>query len=1209
MNKMKTMMVAVCCAATVTVATAHTLGGWAGEWALAERPDRANRVEKTANGLRLDGTITTARFAKESKMYEAKIRCRGRGRLRVFIPEYTYEKESRAHAVAFVMEISPTDGFKEYSDFVEIQSWHPASHLEFCIDAVGDVEIASAALEPVKVAAVAKERPKTVVTVPLAGEPFVFDGVFRRDYWTKWGVSVNNGYRNIFSGGVFARQSELILTADAENLYLAVLHPIPPGGIVCNQTVHDSQVWLDECVELDVNPVAEDLNPRHMYQIVSNFKGVTYDIDNDLAIGQFYKEWTCKGYEAKGARKEKEDPGRDDYVLIIRLPFKSVGIADPTQPFGINLGRGFANPTEFASLQGASFNDPKTLVRCRVQKGAPAISWKINDPDGEGRYQADLSVRGGTIAGSAAVVSKEPSVVKKGTFGGGKDFTGTIDLRDRVLASGVFTAEVKAPDGSVLFAHEMGVDTSNFSPKSARVNSAKKDFKLGIEHYPFQKKINLRWSGMSAADKAALAGAEVKVARPDGKVVTLTKPDISFRESLANVKFDFAADQEGEYSAEARTFDRNGRTLAEGKGSFPVKKLDWVGNDLGKDDVVVAPYVPLTVKDRMVSCLLRDTTFGENGLPASIVAAGGEVLSAPIDLELETDAGVVRPMKTKFKFLRQSGTRIEFAAGVTFPDLHVLLTAWMEYDGVIWYTMKLDPLAPVAVKRLTLRLPYADAKLCHFLCASVRGEQHYLELAKDCPGTGKVWTSTPYRSPKRCSSFMPFVWLGEHRRGLMLFGESDEGWVNDETSECYDIRRGADGKVALDANFISVPTTLEKPRTIRFGLLANPLKPVATGAELNYRWSYSAGCGVCNREAEIIDPFMANKVIGTDPGESWVFYLAGQEYVKGDSEMKYAYNEFASYPRGAYTLSLPHRKYRCFGPDSDSYLPVFFDWTDEFVDLLVWRMDQAFRTTRIDGIYMDNSYLDFVSDEMKTRKLWYVRDDGRIQPGCDILNMREMFKRVSVLAQKYGKRHPRIVIHDTGCQVLPRFTFADVAFGGEMNIPKEGKGDHFSVFYSAWPETMLGVDWGFGRGMLTMLGPQMDSERQARAMYACYRIYDMAFWSNGVNDKVRRTFRKIDTDFGINAPDSSFTMWRYNDFVKVDGAAGDIRASFYSRPGKKLIYMANHEKDARTVRFALGAKGALTDAETGEVIEPNADGGYALSIPGHDLKALVFSGK
>ena len=1188
-----------------------------GDFKLETRADRANVLEKTADGFRLDGTAGVPRFKKESKMYEAKVRCRGKGRLRFFVPEFTYEKETRAHAVAFVLEVSPTDEFKDYSDFVEIQPWHPVSHMEMYLDAVGDIEIASASFDPVKVAAVAKERPKTVVAVPLAGEPFVFDGVFRRDYWTKWGVSINNGYRDVFKGGVFPRQSELLLTADAENLYLAVLHPVPPGGIVCNQKVHDSQVWLDECVELDVNPVAEDLNPRHMYQIISNFRGVTYDIDNDLAIGQFYKEWTCKGYEAKRARKEREDPGRDDYVLLVKLPFKSVGIADPTQPFGINLGRGFANPLEFASLQGASFNDPKTLVRCRVLKGAPAVSWKINDPDGEGRYQADLSVRGGTLAGTAAVVSKEPAVERKGAFGGGGDFAATVDLRDRVLASGVFTAEVKAADGSVLFAHEMSVDTSNFSPKSARINSAKKDFKLGIEHYPFQKKINLRWTGMSAADKAAFAGAEVKVTRPDGKAVTLAKPDVSFREALANVKFDFSADQEGEYRAEARTFDKDGKTLAEGKGSFPVKKLEWVGNDLGKDDVVVAPYVPLKVEewkgDKVegcragVSCLLRKYSFGENGLPASIVAAGGEVLSAPIDLELETDAGVVRPTKAKFKFLRKSGTRVEFASGVTFPGLRVLLTAWMEYDGVIWYTMKLDPLAPVAVKRLTLRLPYADAKLCHFLCASVRGEQHYLELAKDCPGTGKVWTSTPYRSPKRWSSFMPFVWLGAHRRGLMLFGESDEGWVNDETSECYDICRGADGKVALDANFISVPTTLEKPRTIRFGLLANPLKPVATGAELNYKWTYSAGCGVCNVEAEILDPFMANMTIGEDPSESCVFYLAGQEYVKGDSEMKYVYNEFASWPRGAYTLSLAHRKYRCFGPEADAYMPIFFDWTDEFVDFLVWRMDTAFRTTRVDGIYMDNSYLDFVSDEMKTRKLWYVRDDGRIQSGCDILNMREMFKRVSVLAQKYGKRRPRIVIHDTGCQVLPRFTFADVCFGGEMNIPKEGKGDHFSVFHSAWPETMLGVDWGFGRGMLTMLGAQAASERQARAMYACYRIYDMAYWNNGVNDKVRRTFRKIDTDFGINAPDCTFTLWRDQRLVAFADKSQDVRVSFYARPGRKLLYMANQDTADHKVVFTLAEKGTLVDAETGKAIAPGGDGRYALVLPGHDLRALVLT--
>lgn len=1178
------------------------------DFTLERREDRANVLERTRDGFRLDGTAGVKRFKKESKTYEVKVTCRGKGRVRVFVPEYTYATEKRAHCVAYVMEVVCGDEFKEKSDFFDVQPWHPASHLEFYLDAVGDVEIKSASCTPVTVAAASKERAPTVFTIPLAGEPMVFDGVFRRDWWNKWGVTLENGYRDIFSGNVYPRQSEVSIAADADNLYVAVLHPVPPGGVVCNVKEHDGQVWFDENVEFGINPDASDTRPRHMYQIISNFRGVTYDIDNDLAIGQFYKEWTCKGYEARRASREKEEKGRDDYILIVRLPFKSVGIADPTKAFGVNFGRGFANPLQSASIQGASYTEPKTLVRCRVMKGAPAVTWRMNDPDGEGRYAATLEVRGGTVAGEASVVSKAPEERRAGAFGGGKDFSATIDLRDRVLPSGLFVAEVRGADGEVLFAQERPVDTASYSPKTARINGAAREMKLSVEHYPFMKKLNLRWAGISEAAKAALAGAEAVVTTPSGRKLKLEKPDISYRSNCANIKFDFEADEYGEFSAEARAFGRDGRTLAEGKGSFPWKKLEWHRNDLGKDDVVVRPYTPLRVSGQTVSCLLRDTAFGDSGLPASIVAAGGEVLAAPAEFVLETEAGEVKPSGAKLRFTKKTPTRVEFSAETSFPGLKVKLDAWMEYDGVVWYDMTLSPERPVAVKRLSLRIPYAGATLMHYFAESVRGEKHYFELAKELPGQGKIWNSVPYKGAKYHSPFMPFVWLGDNRRGLMWFAESDEGWVNDAKSETYDLVRGADGRHSLSVNFVAMPTTLSAPRRIRFGLLANPLKPVKTGAELTYKWTYTGGTGACQREAEFFDFHMANKVIGDTPDSSWVFYLAGQQYVKGDSEMKYVYNEFARYPRAAYTLSLPGVKYRCHGFESDNYLPIVFDWTDEFVDFLVWRMDVAMRNTRLDGIYMDNSYISMTVDDMKTRRVWYVRDDGKVQPGCDIMKMREMFKRMSVLAQKYGKRLPRIVIHNTGSQVLPRFTFAELAFGGEMNIPKrENGGDHFSVFDSAWAETMLGVDWGFTRGMLTMLASQSGDEKQTRAMYACYRIYDMALWNNGLNGKVYKAFREIDKDFGTNADDCTFTLWRDQKLVGFADKSQGVRVSYYARPGKKLLYMANQDKADHEVVFTLAEKGVLTDAETGKAIAPRADGSYSVAIEGHDLKALLLA--
>jgi hypothetical protein len=76
--------------------------------------------------------------------------------------------------------------------------------------------------------------------------------------------------------------------------------------------------------------------------------------------------------------------------------------------------------------------------------------------------------------------------------------------------------------------------------------------------------------------------------------------------------------------------------------------------------------------------------------------------------------------------------------------------------------------------------------------------------------------------------------------------------------------------------------------------------------------------------------------------------------------------------------------------------------------------------------------------------------------------------------------------------------------------------------------------------------------------------------------------------------------------LKVTGGAKNIRCSYFVRPGKKLFYMANHDIKAQNVVFTLGAKGTLTDGETGAVIQP-VNGSYQLKIDGHDFRCLVWN--
>ena len=443
----------------------------------------------------------------------------------------------------------------------------------------------------------------------------------------------------------------------------------------------------------------------------------------------------------------------------------------------------------------------------------------------------------------------------------------------------------------------------------------------------------------------------------------------------------------------------------------------------------------------------------------------------------------------------------------------------------------------------------------------------------------------------------------------MWFAENDCGWINGEKSSSFDLHQCANGAYTMDVNFVSVPTTITRSRKIEFGLLANPLKPVKVGAETCFAWQTTFGDPAFNVAATLPDPYITERMVGKSSEDSLLVYLAGQEYIKGDPEVRYIYDELATWPRGYYTLEQPQRKYLCRGQEADAYLSLNYDWTPEATDFFTWRVVEMMRTSRFDGFYLDNTFPTFVYDPFKSWTPGYVRDDGQVQPGCAILPVRDFFKRVAVVAQSLGKALPRIVVHNTASQFLPRFTFADAAFGGEMNIPKEGEGDHFDVFSSARVETMLGVDWGFPRGMLSMLGYDGNNRQRTRALYACYGIYDFKIWNSGMDEELRKKMRAIQEEFGINASDSTFEMWRDQKFVRLLDPKGDIRVSFYSRPRRKLIMIANHGREARHVEFKLDAEGKLTDAESAGLVSPSADGKYAIDIGGHDFRCLLFEMK
>lgn len=1176
-------------------------------WGIIDREDRKNQLTKSKAGILLNGMISTEYYKISPGNFEVKVKAKRlnpNGSLKVYVLQQT-PGSVQPIAGAQVMVPELTGDLQEFTSFVQTIPWRPINKIQLLLDGK-DVEITDVIFR--KAGEIVKRQYlPAVATIPMLKEPLDMNGAFRPGFFKRNGVYIKNGFRDFLGGKNTNRQSECYLLADKDNLYVAIVYPCPPGGVVTKVKSRDGQVYLDDSMELMINPEGDNPNPPRLFQVIANFACYVFDMEYDLAIGQHYQGWNCSDLEVKRMHYSVSN-NRNDYILMMKVPFKSIRINDPSKTFGLAVCRNFKAPEVNGNLTGTKYSDHQNMLKCRVVPSAPGVGWAINELTGDGRYKVDLTVMPKGAPLKLTIRDENgKTLAQKEISANERRATVTVDQTDRNRQSAMYDGIVEDASGKTIFRHQHFLETGLYT-KNAALQSTKQTKALSVEHYPFQKKINVRWAPISPENKNQTASAEITITGPDGKKKVLKQSKIDFYENQGHAVFQFKPEVHGEYQVSAKYLDKKGNVLAIGDTRFKTKEFSWLGNKIGTDDIVVPPYKPLVVKGNTVSHLLRDFVFGKNGLPSAVKANGDEVLSAPIDFVVKTPNGVLKAKKSDFKFTKKSQTRVEFTATTYYPGLKVKLDAWMEYDGFLFYTMQLIPESSIRINSFDLKIPYKNAFLFHYGSQEIRTNHSYYCIPEDLPGTGKIWDTKEVKVDNLRTKFLPYVWIGDHNRGLFWFAESDKGWSTKMENSGYDLYREKNGSVYMLVKFINVPVELKKTREIQFGLLATPIKKDLTGHQHAYRWDHTMGMGIMTVGFEMLDRWISKQLVYRNPKSSHVLYLAGNLYNAGESEYEYFAQEAIRVPKLDYTLGLGSVRYKTKGPKTSSYLLNYVDWTPELRDFYIWRMEDVLKHTDMDGIYLDNNYPSFQADMQKSGKLTYIREDGKIQPGSHILLVRDFFKRLAVLCHKYNKRFPRTVIHCTAAQYLPRYTFTDVGYGGEMNIPKNG--DHFNVFYSAWPEIMLGVNWGVGRGMLSMLHAKglSDTPRHTRAMYAAYKIYDMGIWNTGTHWKTHRIFLNTEKNFPVNAPDCKFTLWRYNKFMKFAKPDKHIRCSYYQRPGKYLFYLANQSKKDQKVTFTLAEQGTLTDVETGKVIAP-VNGKYTLDVKAHDFRSMILKTK
>ncbi len=148
-------------------------------------------------------------------------------------------------------------------------------------------------------------------------------------------------------------------------------------------------------------------------------------------------------------------------------------------------------------------------------------------------------------------------------------------------------------------------------------------------------------------------------------------------------------------------------------------RLAWLNSTLAQKNTVIAPYLPLQVKDNTISFLGRKVEIDKNGFPKQI-----QTFFSPEMTEITATANNLLYENIHFHFVRKSDGKnmkitdgginftkkeagtVQWTAKSSSDSLQVDVTGSLEFDGFLSYTVKVTALQDVSLKDVTMHIPF-----------------------------------------------------------------------------------------------------------------------------------------------------------------------------------------------------------------------------------------------------------------------------------------------------------------------------------------------------------------------------------------------------------------------------------------------------------------------------------------------------------------------
>jgi len=316
-------------------------------------------------------------------------------------------------------------------------------------------------------------------------------------------------------------------------------------------------------------------------------------------------------------------------------------------------------------------------------------------------------------------------------------------------------------------------------------------------------------------------------------------------------------------------------TRREIRRTFQRRNFAWENDRLGQDRVVIPPFTPLVAEESpaRVASVLRRHELDGTGLWKQVVSQGRDLLAAPMRLEIASGGKTCVAAGARLAMTEKAADRVRGSGSWTAGPIEGHSHFEFDYDGMMKVTLhfgaagqRLDAVQlviPMKTGEAWLMHPVTDLLRFHYAGRIPNGKgwlwdydgkrREVLYTAGGAPDAGgKVWDSRQVGRWQLPGPFVPYIWLGGPERGIAWFAENDRDWSLAADQPALEIRRQG-AVTSLVVRMVNRPVVLARPRTLTFGLMATPAKPMPESPVNFRRWWTGApsektrdtvGCGL-----------------------------------------------------------------------------------------------------------------------------------------------------------------------------------------------------------------------------------------------------------------------------------------------------------------------------------------------------------------------------